>query len=77
MLCGFRGKKAVLNDPARGRVKVDWEEFDRKFTGVCLTFEPGEGFRPSGRPRNVFFYSRERLRGTGAAAVFVILTTTI
>ena len=77
VLCGFKGKKAVLNDPARGRVTVEWEEFDREFTGICITLEPGENFQPSGQRRTVFSYARERLKGTGAAAAFVILTTTI
>ena len=77
VLCGFKGRRAVLNDPARGRVTVDWEEFDREFTGICLTFEPGDTFSPSGKRRSVFSYARERLSGTGTAAVFVVLTTTI
>ena len=77
VLCGFRGKRAVLNDPARGRVTVDWEEFDREFTGVCLTFEPTEKFVPSGKKRSVFSFARERMQGTGTAMAFVVLTTTI
>ncbi len=77
VLCGFKGKRAVLNDPARGNVIVEWEEFDREFTGVVLTFEPGEDFVPSGKKRTVFSYARERLHGSGTAAVFVVLTTTI
>ncbi len=77
VLCGFQGKSAVINDPARGRVKVDWEEFDREFTGVCIGFEPGEDFQPSGKPKSIFSYAKERLKGTGAAAAFVVLTATI
>ena len=77
VLCGFKGKRAVLNDPARGRVTVEWEEFDREFTGVCLTLEPTEAFKPSGKRRTVYSYAKERLKGTGVAAVFVVLTTTI
>ena len=77
VLCGFKGKRAVLNDPARGRVVVEWEEFDREFTGVCLTIEPDEGFQPSGKRKTLLSYARERLRGTGVAAAFVVLTTTI
>ncbi len=77
VLCGFKGKKAVLNDPARGRVTVEWEEFDREYTGICMTFEPEEGFEPSGKPKTVFSYAKERLKGTGSAAAFVVLTTTI
>ena len=77
VLCGFKGKRAVLNDPARGNVTVEWEEFDREFTGIVLTFEPGEEFVPSGKKRTVFSYAKDRLRGSGTATVFVVLTTTI
>jgi len=61
VLCGFKGKRAVLNDPARGRVTVEWEEFDREFTGVCLTFEPGEDFQPSGKRKTVFSYAKDEI----------------
>ena len=77
VLCGFKGKKAVINDPARGRVEVPWEEFDREFTGICLTFEPEEGFEPEGERRSAFSYAREKLKGTRTAIIFVVLTTTI
>ena len=77
VLCGFRRGKAVLNDPARGRVEVPYKEFDEMFTGVVLTFEPGEDYEPSGEKRSVLSYARERLKGTSAAVTFVILTTTI
>ena len=77
VLCGFKGKRAVLNDPARGRVTVEWEEFDEEFTGICITFEPDEGFVPSGKPKSVFSYAKERLKGSAVAVAFVILTTTI
>ncbi len=77
VLCGFKGKRAVLNDPARGRVAVEWEEFDEEFTGICITFEPDEGFVPSGKPKSVFSYAKERLKGSAVAVAFVILTTTI
>ena len=77
VLCGFHRGKAVLNDPARGRVEVPYKEFDEMFTGVVLTFEPGEGYEPSGQKRSVLSYAKERLKGTSAAVTFVILTTTI
>ena len=77
VLCGFKGKKAVINDPARGRVNVEWDEFDKQFTGICITLEPGERFQPSGERKMVFLYAKDRLNGTGTAVAFVILTTTI
>ena len=38
-----------LNDPALGPRKVTFEEFDQGYTGVTLTFEPGEDFVRGGR----------------------------
>ena len=77
VLCGFKRGKAVINDPARGRVQVSMEEFDKEYTGVMITVEPGEGFTPSGERKSVFSYAKDRLQGTGAAVAFVVLTTTI
>ena len=77
VLCGFRRGKAVLNDPARGRVEVSMEEFDQEYTGVMITVEPGPDFVPSGKKKTVFSYAKERLAGTSAAVTFVVLTTTI
>ena len=77
VLCGFQHGKAVLNDPARGHVLVSMEEFDREFTGILITIEPGKDFQPSGKKKSVLSYAKERLRGTKTAVIFVILTTTI
>jgi NHLM bacteriocin system ABC transporter peptidase/ATP-binding protein len=77
VLCGFRGDHAVINDPARGTVKVPMEQFDEAFTGICLQFAPGETFVPGGKPRSTVDFARKRLRGAGTAVAFVILTTTI
>ncbi len=77
VLDGFRGNKAVINDPARGKVTVSMEQFDRSFTGLCLTFAPGESFTPSGKRKSTVSYAFSRLRGAGPAAAFVILTSVI
>lgn len=74
VLCGFSKKGALLNDPARGRVTVSWEEFDRSFTGICLMFSPEEGFEKGGSRRSILGFVKERLRGTGPAFLFVVLT---
>jgi len=77
VLDGFKGNKAVLNDPARGRVTVPWEEFDSEYTGVCMTFEPGPEFQPSGKKRSVGDYIKKNIKGTKTAIIFVVLTTLI
>ena len=77
VLDGFRGNRAVLNDPARGLVQVSMEEFDRSFTGLVLTFAPGEGFAPSGKRRSTVSFARKRLKGAAPAVAFVMLTSVI
>ncbi|MGN0560703.1 MAG: cysteine peptidase family C39 domain-containing protein, partial [Candidatus Fimenecus sp.] len=77
VLDGFRGDKAVLNDPARGVVTVPMKAFDEAFTGICLLFEPKEDFVPGGKPKSMFAFAKSRLKGTGTAVAFVILTTMI
>ncbi len=77
VLDGFRGDKAVLNDPARGVVTVPMKAFDEAFTGICLLFEPNEDFVPGGKPKSMFAFAKSRLKGTGTAVAFVILTTMI
>ena len=74
---GFRGDKVYLNDPARGSYTVSMERFDEAFTGICLMIEPGEGFEPGGKPKSVLEFARERLKGTGPAVAFVVLTSVI
>ena len=49
VLCGFTKNAAVINDPARGTIKVTMEEFDHSFTGVCIEFTPGENFEKGGK----------------------------
>ena len=77
VLCGFRGKYACLNDPARGSVRVTMEEFDKAFTGICLTFSPSESFQAGGKRKSTLAFARKRLVGAGGAVVFVMLTSMI
>lgn len=72
VLCGFKGNKAVINDPAGGRILVDMEEFDRSFTGVALKFKPSESFVPSGKPKNVMTFVKNRLKGCAGSLTFIL-----
>ena len=77
VLKGFKGNKAYINDPARGEVIISMEEFDNAFTGICLCFEPGPDFVPSGKPKSVLSFVSERLKGASVAVIFAILTSII
>ena len=77
VLDGFKGNKAVLNDPAKGTYSVPMETFDNSFTGICLMFEPGETFEPGGKPKSMVAFAKEKMRGAGVAVAFTIITTVI
>ncbi len=72
---GF-GKRGVwINDPASGPRVISYEEFDRSYTGVMLTFEPGPDFREGGTRPSLLAGMRERLRGSEWALLFVVLAS--
>ena len=77
VLDGFKGNKAVLNDPAKGTYTVPMETFDNSFTGICLMFEPSETFEPGGKPKSMISFAKEKMKGAGVAVAFTVITTVI
>ena len=75
--CGFRGRYAYINDPAKGNLKVPMEEFDRSFTGICMFITPADSFEPGGKRKSMLAFARRRLTGTGTAIAFLFITTII
>ncbi len=75
VLEGFGNKKVYLNDPAMGPRVVSGEELDEAFTGVTLTFEPGESFQKQGKKTNLTKTLAGRLRGSEVALAFVVLVS--
>ena len=73
VLCGFRGNYAIINDPARGTVRIPLKEFDESFTGVCLFFAPTDSFTPSGKRKSTASYVREYLTGSYGPVLFLLL----
>ena len=74
VLNGFRRGSAYINDPARGFVRIDAEEFDKSFTGIVITPVPGPEFHPEGKRKSTVAFARKRLAGAGAAVAFVMIT---
>ncbi len=50
---GFSRTSVLVNDPALGRRRIAWEDFDKGFTGIVLTFEPGPDFKTGGERPHV------------------------
>ncbi len=77
VLDGFLGGKVLLNDPAQGRIAISEEEFDKGFTGIVLTFEPGEDFEMTGSRKSTLAFAGKRLAGAKSAVIFVALVSVI
>lgn len=75
VLCGFKGDKAVLNDPARGTYTVSYDELDKSFTGICLILKPNEKFVKAGHRKSIFSYAAKNISMAKSATVFITLTS--
>lgn len=73
VLEGFKKGKAYLNDPASGKRVVTWEELDRAFTGVVLTFEKGPDYQPVGVEPKLYRALADRLKGSETILTMIIL----
>ena len=77
VLDGFKGNHAVINDPARGQLKVPMKEFEESFTGIALVFEKTDAFKQGGSKPSTIKYARKRLAGLGPSIAFVMITAAI
>ncbi|PLX18596.1 MAG: NHLP family bacteriocin export ABC transporter peptidase/permease/ATPase subunit [Candidatus Muiribacterium halophilum] len=74
VLEGFKKDKVYLNDPISGRKVITYEEFDMSFTGIVMTFEKGEDFKPGGKERSVLNLIKSRMQGLEKAFAFICIT---
>lgn len=70
---GYDKNGVFLCDPATGPRKVSFAEFDECFTGIVLTFEKTDKFKPGGQKHSLLKSLQKRLAGTRTALTFVIL----
>ena len=77
VLDGFKKGYAYLNDPGTGRVRMPLEEFKASYSGVCLTFAPGENFVPSGKKPGTFGFLKKSLEGNKKTVVLIMITAAL
>ena len=71
---GLKDGKAYLNDPACGRVALDMEIFKMSYSGIYMYFEPGPDFVADGKPKSIWEFFQERIKGNQVALFLVMLT---
>jgi ATP-binding cassette, subfamily C, bacterial len=69
---GFSKDRVYLNDPATGPRAVALEEFDTAFTGVVLTFQPGQAFQKGGKQPNLWRSLGDRLKSSRWVLIYCI-----
>ena len=77
VLDGFDKGRAVINDPAKGVVRIPIDEFAQSYASLCMMFEPTERFEPGGKPQSILGFLKKRLAGNRAVLALVILTSTL
>lgn len=75
VLEGIVGSHAYINDPATGRRRIAMAELDLAFTGVVLTFAPGEGFKRIGRKPNGLRLLLRELRHSKSGIVLLVVVS--
>lgn len=72
---GFGRGKVYLNDPAIGRRTVSAVEFERTFSGIAITMQPGEDFRREGAPPSLTAGLKRRIGESRTILTFVLLVS--
>ncbi|MGH1387224.1 NHLP family bacteriocin export ABC transporter peptidase/permease/ATPase subunit [Kordia sp.] len=72
---GFTKKKVFLSDPAQGRYSVTHQEFDDAFTGVVLTFKPGEKFEKGNEKKGLLSSLGARVANSKMSITYILLAS--
>lgn len=71
---GQKNGSYYINDPAFGRRNVSYEEIDKSFTGVVLTFALTKDFSKNKKEDTLIGMIGERLKGEGTSIMALIIT---
>lgn len=72
---GFTKNKVYLSDPAQGRYNVSHQEFDDAFTGVVMTFKPGENFEKGNEKKGLLNSLISRVKNSKLSITYIILAS--
>jgi len=70
---GYDNRRVFLNDPATGRRSVLWDEFDRNFTGVTITFAKTDAFETNAVVPSGLVILAQRVRESLDAVTFIVM----
>ncbi|MCR5542640.1 MAG: ATP-binding cassette domain-containing protein, partial [Eubacterium sp.] len=77
VVCGVRGNKVFVNDPALGHVVYSKKQFEENYTNMCMMFAPADDFEASGQKIKTGVFIAQKLKEHKKATAFVAMTTFI
>lgn len=77
VLRGFTEKYAVINDPSLGTYKASYEELNRSFTGVAMTFEKTKEFKRGGVKTSGFSFLKKQSSKQGLMFILLLAISAV
>ncbi len=77
VLTGIRGNYAYVNDPGSGRVRYPIQIFEKRYTGIAMTFSPTDAFEKGGQKPSSLRFSMHRMQGLKTGLIVVLATTAL
>ena len=74
VLTGFKGKDYIINEPAKGEMRLKPDEFAKSYSEKIIELSPGDDFVPEGEKRGTFYFLKQSLKGNGKYIVPVMVT---
>ena len=74
VLEGFRAGKAWVLHPAKGRMRIPMDVFEKKYRGSLIECVPGKDFIADGQKKDTAFYLRTVLKSDGITMILVLIT---
>ena len=74
VLEGFSSGKACLIHPAKGRIRLPVDTFEKKYREVCIDCTPGKEFIADGERNDTVAFLKAVLKSDGGTMILVLLT---
>lgn len=76
VFCGYKHGKAIINDPAQGRILVPIDDFNQSFHGLLMECVPGENFVKEGKKPSHLSFILELISNYKRELLFLLIAAT-
>ncbi|MCR4922523.1 MAG: NHLP family bacteriocin export ABC transporter peptidase/permease/ATPase subunit [Lachnospiraceae bacterium] len=68
---GMKGRKYIINDPQRGRRKLNRKEMEEGYSGTVIQFTPNKDFVRDGKKKSILGFLSMRMKGQRANLITI------